>query len=95
MFSDKIFIFLYLDRLSFIQFSSFTFYGLRSFRIDKTSKVFETLEVSAKDHSIFKNRAFTATITVLSDIKIAPTAGLKITPQANNTPAAKGMAPIL
>ena len=45
--------------------------------------------------SNFKNRAFTATITVLSDINIAPTAGLKITPHAYSTPAASGMAPML
>jgi len=38
------------------------------------------------------NLAFIATMTVLSDIRAAPTAGLKIIPSGNKTPAASGMA---
>ena len=39
-----------------------------------------------------KNLAFIATITVLKDIRAAPTAGLKIIPNGNKTPAANGIA---
>ncbi len=42
-----------------------------------------------------KSTAFTATITVESDMRTAPIAGLNTIPQATATPAASGMATIL
>src|SRR4030043_933066 len=40
----------------------------------------------------FKNLEFIATIIVLSDIKTAPTAGLRRIPRGNKIPAARGIA---
>lgn len=46
-------------------------------------------------YSIFKSIALIATIIVLSDISIAPTAGLKMIPSGARTPAANGIATML
>lgn len=63
---------------------------LRKKNIEDGKKVNNVRKSTCYDRSILRNRAFIATITVLKDINIAPTAGDMI--QSNRRPVARGIA---
>ena len=48
-----------------------------------------------RDRDSLRSCALIAQITVLADMNTAPSAGVRITPQGKNTPAAAGMANVL
>ena len=51
--------------------------------------------VDTRDRDSLRSWALMAQITVLADMNTAPSAGVRITPQGKNTPAAAGMANVL